>query len=601
MQFIRANGATSNTFRVLLRRSDTGQGLTGLTFSSAGLIISTICDNESSATIYTAAGSTIETITTLGTFAAPTATKCRFKEVDATNHAGLYEVQLADARYAVTGAKFLHVTLSAATTLLEKNVQIQLSKIDLDDATRGGMTSLPNANANANGGLPILSSGASTLNYTVPTVTTTATATNLTNAPTNGDFTAAMKTSLNAATPASITGAVGSVTGNVGGDVQGKVLGGGASNFSAVGVQADVEQWGTAGIANTQQGLPYITANVVRDGTAQAGGASSITLDSGASATDNLYRGCVLWIRGGVGAGQSRTIVSYVGSSKVATVDSPWVTNPTNASFFSLLAGDNPKLDASNRTTDVNSANLDVAISSRSTYAGGAADTNIGAVKAKTDLIGTNAADSPNEATAQAGITNLLARLPANIFNGITRLAYWLMLGYRKEADATTLAEVNANNAVGTPGAYDPTLDSLDAIRERGDAAWTGGGGGNVTVAITPLMAQISGGPGKDVTITAYVGSALTNLIVSVFDNAGNPVNLANTVEIRVYTPGVATPLFTSVATSYTANQATFNIPSTNHTAPGNFRCAIWEVGGAFGDVRIVGGDYPILDSGTAP
>lgn len=59
---------------------------------------------------------------------------------------------------------------------------------------------------------------ASTTNITGGTITTT---TNLTNAPTNGDFTAAMKTSLNAATPASVTGAVGSVIGNVGGNVTG--------------------------------------------------------------------------------------------------------------------------------------------------------------------------------------------------------------------------------------------------------------------------------------------------------------------------------------------------------------------------------------------
>lgn len=49
------------------------------------------------------------------------------------------------------------------------------------------------------------------------------TVTNLTNAPTTGDFTTTMKASLNAATPASVVGAVGSVTGNVGGDVIGSV------------------------------------------------------------------------------------------------------------------------------------------------------------------------------------------------------------------------------------------------------------------------------------------------------------------------------------------------------------------------------------------
>jgi hypothetical protein len=63
-----------------------------------------------------------------------------------------------------------------------------------------------------------IASPTSTMNLVtaVTTVTTATTATNLTNAPTSGDFTSTMKTSLNAATPASVTGAVGSVTGAVG-------------------------------------------------------------------------------------------------------------------------------------------------------------------------------------------------------------------------------------------------------------------------------------------------------------------------------------------------------------------------------------------------
>jgi len=81
---------TSRIERVFLpdSSSTTGAGLTGLTSASAGLIISTLADNEATATAYTVTGSTIEGITTLGTYAAPTATKCRFREVDATNHPG---------------------------------------------------------------------------------------------------------------------------------------------------------------------------------------------------------------------------------------------------------------------------------------------------------------------------------------------------------------------------------------------------------------------------------------------------------------------------------------------------------------------------------
>ena len=69
-------------------------------------------------------------------------------------------------------------------------------------------------------GVTIPSTIASPTNITAGTITTV---TNLTNAPTNGDFTATQKTSLNNSTPASITGSVGSVTGNVGGNVVGSV------------------------------------------------------------------------------------------------------------------------------------------------------------------------------------------------------------------------------------------------------------------------------------------------------------------------------------------------------------------------------------------
>lgn len=117
---------TSVIVRFVLRNANTGAGLTGLAFNSSGLIIGTICDVEATATAYTAAGSTIETITTLGTYAAPTATKCRFKEVDSTNHPGLYEFQFANARFSVTGAQQLVITALGATNLEQTTYEIQL-------------------------------------------------------------------------------------------------------------------------------------------------------------------------------------------------------------------------------------------------------------------------------------------------------------------------------------------------------------------------------------------------------------------------------------------------------------------------------------------
>src|SRR5690349_10755426 len=136
-------GQGSIVLRVKIRDSSvtTGAGKTGLTISSTGLIISIIADNESTATAYTAAGSTIETITTLGTYAAPTATKCRFKEVDATNHKGLYEIQIADARFAVSSAKSVIISISgSASNIAETDVLIPLRSVNPYDGTAFGVS-----------------------------------------------------------------------------------------------------------------------------------------------------------------------------------------------------------------------------------------------------------------------------------------------------------------------------------------------------------------------------------------------------------------------------------------------------------------------------
>jgi hypothetical protein len=72
-------------------------------------------------------------------------------------------------------------------------------------------------------------------------------------------------------------------------------------------------------------------------GTAQAGAAGTITLRSGAVATDDYYNGAVVNIYSGTGAGQSRRITDYNGTTKVATVDSNWATNPDNTSTYFVI------------------------------------------------------------------------------------------------------------------------------------------------------------------------------------------------------------------------------------------------------------------------
>lgn len=128
-------------FRLLDETKTDGSGLTGLAYNSSGLVIATIADGEATATVYEAGSSEIETIATLGTYAAPTAGKCRFKELDSTNMPGWYELHLADARFAVSGADYLDIHVRGAANLVPHDVHVEL--IDLpanvtkisDDAT----------------------------------------------------------------------------------------------------------------------------------------------------------------------------------------------------------------------------------------------------------------------------------------------------------------------------------------------------------------------------------------------------------------------------------------------------------------------------------
>ena len=71
-------------------------------------------------------------------------------------------------------------------------------------------------------------------------------------------------------------------------------------------------------------------------GTAQAGASTTITLAADESAMDDAYNGKTIKITGGTGSGQIKTISDYVGSTKVATVDSSWSSNPDNTSTYEI-------------------------------------------------------------------------------------------------------------------------------------------------------------------------------------------------------------------------------------------------------------------------
>ncbi len=95
----------------------------------------------------------------------------------------------------------------------------------------------------------------------------------------------------------------------------------------------------TAPVTPNTAGVPVVDDRlVVRQGTAQSGTSSTIVLDSGASSVDSFYLPCLVGIVGGTGLGQTpRVGTVYVGSSRTLTVSPAWVTNPASDTIFQLI------------------------------------------------------------------------------------------------------------------------------------------------------------------------------------------------------------------------------------------------------------------------
>lgn len=77
---------------------------------------------------------------------------------------------------------------------------------------------------------------------------------------------------------------------------------------------------------------------ILHEGTAQAGGATTITLAAGASATNDIYHDGYISILAGTGLGQIRAIIAYDGGTKIATVSKSWAINPASGSEY-VIAG----------------------------------------------------------------------------------------------------------------------------------------------------------------------------------------------------------------------------------------------------------------------
>ncbi len=141
-------------------------------------------------------------------------------------------------------------------------------------------------------------------------------------------------------------------------------------------------------------------------------------------------------------------------------------------------------------------------------------------------------------------------------FVGITLLNEWLgAIAGKQNADATALAEIKASGA--GSGTYDPNTDSVEALRDRGDAAWVTGPTAAVianAVHDEPIEDHdVQGTAGWAVALGVYVGpdgpgiyvdsgAANTNTVVGTDGTRINPVStfaaartIADALGITIY------------------------------------------------------------------
>lgn len=205
------------------------------------------------------------------------------------------------------------------------------------------------------------------------------------------------------------------------------------------------------------------------EGVAAGGGASTITLNSTAVATDNYYNGQLVVIRSGVGQDQVRIISSYVGSTKVATVSEAWATQPTTGSAYMLMPMGkaqvvamipdvvNASALASDAVTEIQTG---LATSAALATVSGFVDTEVGAIKTVTDKLDTTL---ELDGAVYRYTTNALEQAPTG--GGAADGSGFTSIPWNSAWDAEVQSEVtDALNAYDPPTRAELTTDTNSVL-----------------------------------------------------------------------------------------------------------------------------------------
>jgi hypothetical protein len=330
--------------------------------------------------------------------------------------------------------------------------------------------------------------------------------------------------------------------------------------------------------ASAGRRLRQLASVIVHSGTAQGAGTGNnqIQLDTGASSTNGAYDPGLVFIETGTGAGQTRLILQYDGSTKIATVDRDWRVNPDNTSEFVIL-GDagresvNEGLAQAATTTTItlntSASSTDDAYNGQLVFVrSGTGQDQIALVEdyvgsTKVATIRTRSANGqwaivPDTTSAYVMIPNLTWTI-AEMQSGL----------------ATSSGVTSAFTEIKGAG-WSSGTDTLEKIS---DAASSGGGGGD-SIIVTPVVAQT---PVRAVatTITTFKGdrSAIT---VGVFDEL-DPVDLSalGALEVCIQTKaGTDLQLIAAANITISGTDSNYFSFSPNATAVGTVGRFMWSL-----------------------
>lgn len=221
--------------------------------------------------------------------------------------------------------------------------------------------------------------------------------------------------------------------------------------------------------------LRQSTGIVMSDDTAQAGGANTITLAAGESATDGLYKQAFIAIVGGAGAGQGHHINAYDGTTKIAVIDDTWAINPDATSEYVIYgAGSHDSIEEG------------VAA------AGGATSITLDAFAPATDdvlngnivtIVSGIGSGQTRRITAYNGTTKVATVVPAWETNPDSTSAYWVVADEITELVNAVLDEVNTGAAHNVTNSLGKQIRESAAVLILATGTAQAGAAGTITLA----------------------------------------------------------------------------------------------------------------------